>query len=99
MRQNHAGAHIELAGSSYLYTLGVIATTFAGFAGLTVIFREILGGQLTCLDGFVIRTFIQLGFMARAAADLMRHRHPGPRGPGTRGQRRVWTGGHYVVGI
>jgi hypothetical protein len=61
---------MELAGSSYLYTLGVIATTFAGFAGLTVIFREILGGQLSRLDGFVIRTFIQLGFMATAGSLL-----------------------------
>jgi hypothetical protein len=55
---------MELHGSGYLFNLSVIATTFAGFAGLTVIFREILGGKLTKLDGFVIRTFIQLGFLA-----------------------------------
>ena len=55
---------MELPGTGYLFNLSVIATTFAGFAGLTVIFREILGGKLTRLDGFVIRTFIQLGFLA-----------------------------------
>jgi len=55
---------MELHGSGYLFNLSVVATTFAGFAGLTVIFREILGGKLTRLDGFVIRTFIQLGFLA-----------------------------------
>jgi hypothetical protein len=59
---------MELHGSGYLYTLGVIATTFAGFAGLTVIFREIMGGKLSRLDGFVIRTFIQLGFLATAGS-------------------------------
>jgi hypothetical protein len=61
---------MELAGTGYLFTVGVIATTFAGFAGLTVVFRQILGGQLTRLDGFVIRTFIQLGFLATAGSLL-----------------------------
>jgi hypothetical protein len=61
---------MELAGAAYLYTVAVIATTFAGFAGLTVIFRQILGGQLTRLDSFVVRVFIQLGFMATAGSLL-----------------------------
>src|SRR5215212_7878939 len=61
---------MELNGTSYLYNLSVIATTFAGFSGLTVIFREILGGKLTRLDSFVIRIFIQLGFMAAFGAIL-----------------------------
>jgi hypothetical protein len=54
---------MELHGSNYLFTVGVIAATFAGFAGLTVIFRQILGGQPTKLDSFVVRIFVQLGFM------------------------------------
>src|SRR5215213_10600140 len=61
---------MELNGAAYLYNLSVIATTFAGFSGLTVIFREILGGKLTRLDSFVIRIFIQLGFMAAFGAIL-----------------------------
>jgi hypothetical protein len=30
---------VELAGTGYLYTLAVIATTFASFTALTMIFR------------------------------------------------------------
>jgi len=61
---------MELAGSGYLYTIAVAAITFAGFSGLTVIFRQILGGQLTRLDSFVLRIFIQLGFLAAAGSLL-----------------------------
>lgn len=55
---------VELAGSGYLYTLAVIATTFAGFAVMTMIFRQVYGGHVSKLDRFVARTFIQVGFLA-----------------------------------
>jgi hypothetical protein len=61
---------MELAGSGYLYTLVVIATTFAGFAGMTMIFRQVFGGHVTRLDSFVVRTFIQLGFLSTFASLL-----------------------------
>lgn len=58
------GAKMELAGSGYLYTVAVIAVTFAGFSGMTMIFRQILGEHFTRLDSFVVRSVIQLGLMS-----------------------------------
>jgi hypothetical protein len=37
--------------------------TFAGLSVLTMIFRQLLGGQMTKWDSFVSRTWIELGFM------------------------------------
>jgi membrane associated rhomboid family serine protease len=37
--------------------------SFAGLAVLTMILRQILGGQLTKFDSFVARSWVQLGFM------------------------------------
>jgi hypothetical protein len=37
--------------------------SFAGLSVLTMILRQILGGQLTTFDSFVARSWIQLGFM------------------------------------
>jgi hypothetical protein len=61
---------MELAGSGYLYTVAVIAITFAGFSGMTMIFRQILGEHFSRLDSFVVRTVIQLGLMAAFACLL-----------------------------
>ena len=58
------GRAVELAGSGYLYTLAVVATTFAGFAVITMVFRQVYGGQVSKLDSFVARTFVQVGFLA-----------------------------------
>ena len=63
-------ANVELAASGYLYTIAVIATTFASFSALTMIFRQMLGGQMTKFDSFIIRTFVQLGFMATLGSIL-----------------------------
>jgi len=61
---------VELAGSGYLYTLAVVATTFAGFAVITMIFHQVYGGHVTKLDSFVARTFTQVGFLATLGALL-----------------------------
>ena len=61
---------MELAGSGYLYTLAVVATTFAGFAVITMIFHQVYGGHVTKLDSFVARTFTQVGFLATLGALL-----------------------------
>lgn len=61
---------MELAGSGYLYTVAVIAITFAGFSGMTMIFRQILGEHFTRLDSFVVRSVIQLGLMSSFASLL-----------------------------
>jgi hypothetical protein len=49
--------------SGYLYTIATIGMTFAGLSVLTMIFRQLLGGQMTKWDSFVSRTWIELGFM------------------------------------
>jgi hypothetical protein len=47
----------------YLYTIAAVGMSFAGLSALTMILRQILGGQLTKFDSFVARSWIQLGFM------------------------------------
>ena len=49
--------------SGYLYTIATVGMTFAGLSVLTMIFRQLLGGQITKWDSFVSRTWIELGFM------------------------------------
>jgi hypothetical protein len=47
----------------YLYTIATVGMTFAGLSVLTMILRQMLGGQMTKWDSFVTRTWVQLGFM------------------------------------
>jgi hypothetical protein len=47
----------------YLYTIATVGMTFAGLSVLTMILRQMLGGQMTKFDGFVTRTWVQLGFL------------------------------------
>jgi hypothetical protein len=54
----------------YLYTIAAAGMSFAGLSVLTMILRQILGGQLTKFDGFVTRSWIQLGFMVTLGAIL-----------------------------
>ena len=49
--------------SGYLYTIATVGMTFAGLSVLTMIFRQLLGGQMTKWDSFVSRTWVELGFM------------------------------------
>lgn len=49
--------------SGYLYTMATTGMTFAGMSVLTMILRQMLGGQMTKFDTFVTRTWVQLGFM------------------------------------
>jgi hypothetical protein len=49
--------------SAYLYALATVGMTFAGLSVLTMILRQMLGGQMTKFDSFVTRTWVQLGFM------------------------------------
>jgi hypothetical protein len=37
--------------------------TFAGLSVLTMIFRQLLGGQMTKWDSFLSRTWVELGFL------------------------------------
>jgi hypothetical protein len=49
--------------SGYLYTIATVGMSFAGLSVLTMILRQMLGGQMTKFDSFVTRTWVQLGFM------------------------------------
>jgi hypothetical protein len=57
----HWGAEVDASG--YLYTIATVGMTFAGLSVLTMIFRQLLGGQMTKWDSFVSRTWVELGFM------------------------------------
>jgi hypothetical protein len=56
--------------TGYLYTIATIGMTFAGLSVLTMILRQMLGGQITKWDSFVTRTWIQLGFMTSLGSIL-----------------------------
>jgi hypothetical protein len=49
---------MELPGSGYLYTIATLSITYAGFAALIVIFRQIIGGGVSSYDVFVIRSIL-----------------------------------------
>jgi hypothetical protein len=49
--------------SGYLYTIAAVGMSFAALSVLTMVVRQILGGQMTKFDTFVARTWVQLGFM------------------------------------
>jgi hypothetical protein len=56
--------------TGYLYTIAAAGMSFAGLSVLTMILRQILGGQLTKFDSFVARSWIQLGFMVTLGSIL-----------------------------
>src|SRR3974390_890996 len=60
-RGSSQGAGVDASG--YLYTIATVGMTFAGLSVLTMILRQMLGGQMTKWDSFVTRTWVQLGFM------------------------------------
>jgi len=59
-----------VAPNTYLLSLAALAVTFVGFASLVVTLRQIGGGNVSKLDAFLTRTFIQLGFLVAAGALL-----------------------------
>jgi hypothetical protein len=61
---------MELPGSSYLYTLALLAITYGGFAALFMLFREKLPGELVNYDAFVIRGVVQKAFIVAACSML-----------------------------
>ena len=56
--------------SGYLYTIATVGMSFAGLSVLTMILRQMLGGQVTRFDSFVTRTWVQLGFMTTLGSIL-----------------------------
>ena len=59
---------MDLAGSTYLYSLAAISITFVGFSTLVVVLRQTFGGTMSSLDIFITRVFIQLSFIVAASA-------------------------------
>ena len=48
--------------SSYLYAMAAVGMSFAGLSVLTMILGQMLGGQMNKFDGFVARSWVQLGY-------------------------------------
>ena len=56
--------------SGYLYSMATVGMSFAGLSVLTMILGQMLGGQMNKFDGFVARSWVQLGFMITFASVL-----------------------------
>ena len=61
---------MDLPGSSYLYTIATLSITYAGFAAIIVIFRQIIGGGVSSYDIFVIRSVLMRSFIIAFSAML-----------------------------
>jgi hypothetical protein len=64
------GEAMELPGSNYLYTIATLSITYAGFAALIVIFRQIIGGGVSSYDLFIIRSVLMRSFIIAFSAML-----------------------------
>ena len=49
---------MEIKGAALLYTFATLAITFAGFAALLLILRQLAGGSLNALDRFLAKTVV-----------------------------------------
>ena len=61
---------MELPGTNYLYNLAMISVTFAGFAALLAAFRQMVGGQVTKHDAFLIRSALVRSLIVTVCALL-----------------------------
>ncbi len=61
---------MELPGTTYLYTIATLSITYAGFAAVIVIFRQIIGGGVSSYDVFVIRSVLMRSFIIAFSAML-----------------------------
>ena len=59
-----------MAPNTYLLALAALAVSFVGFSTLVISLRQTSGGGLSYRDAFLMRTFIQLGFMVVGGALL-----------------------------
>jgi len=56
--------------ASYLFTLATVSITFTGFAALTVILRQMVGGKLTDFDVLFVGNVLAGGLMVAGCALL-----------------------------
>jgi hypothetical protein len=61
---------MELSGSTYLYTLASISITYAGFAALTIILRQIVDGRINDLDVFFVSSVVGRGLLVATCSLL-----------------------------
>jgi len=59
-----------MTANTYLLALSALAVSFVGFSSLVITLRKSIGGELSHFDEFVMRTFIQLGFLVAAGGLL-----------------------------
>jgi hypothetical protein len=59
-----------MTANTYLLALAALAVSFVGFSSLVITLRKSIGSELSHLDEFVMRTFIQLGFLVAAGGLL-----------------------------
>lgn len=59
-----------MPGSGLLYTVATLSITYAGFAALIVIFRQIIGGGVSSYDVFIIRSVLLRSFIVICSALL-----------------------------
>jgi hypothetical protein len=61
---------IELPGSTFLYTLAIIAIMFVGFSSVVGVIRQTMGAALSRFQILLARTYIELGFVVVGLALL-----------------------------
>jgi hypothetical protein len=57
---------VELPGSTYLFTLAALSTTFAGFCAIVIVLRQTAGQELSGWHLVLTRLYIEAGFWAAA---------------------------------
>lgn len=61
---------MDLHGAEHLYTLSLLAITFATVSAFVTIVRQIKGGQLSVADVHLLTTYVSIGFAQCIAAML-----------------------------
>lgn len=61
---------MELPGEAYLFTLSLVAVTFAVVSALVMIMRQSMGGKMSAFDVYLITAYISLGFLQSLVALL-----------------------------
>ncbi len=59
-----------MSADPYRLSIAAIAVTFVGLSSLVITLRQAAGGSISRFDAFLMRNFIQLGFMVTAGALL-----------------------------
>jgi hypothetical protein len=61
---------MELPGTSYLYTMAILAMTFIGFSAIVMLLRQTLHGKLSRLDLMIAQSYMEFGLMISVGAML-----------------------------